>query len=99
MDLTAALEFAKLFGFPSLCLAVLTLLLWRAGSWCGREIVKPTADDLRGMIRLAGPAAIQVRDGVNEIKETTQRIETRLAGRRDRGQDPLPPSAGNPVHA
>ena len=71
----AVIEFGKLFGFPALALAVMVILLWKGASWCGRELVKPLVDDLRGMIRLAGPAAVQMRDDVADVKEVAARIE------------------------
>ena len=100
-DLSAAVEFAKLFGFPALCLGVMTWLLVRAAKAVHGDLLKPAAEAIIAAIRQAGPAAVAVRDEVAEIKETTARIESRLPvgtvmpGSITSGQ----PQLGNPLHA
>jgi hypothetical protein len=110
-DLAPLIEFGKLFGFPALCLAVVAVMAWRGLSWCGRELLKPTVDDLRSAFRLAGPAAVQMRDDVAEVKETTARMERRqiehlevCAGPRgltadERGKPGLAPLSGKTAPA
>ena len=76
-DVSAWIEFGKVFGFPALVTGAVLYMVWRGLSALHRDILKPTADDIRAGIRQAGPAALQVRDDVAEVKDAALRIERR----------------------